>query len=306
MSSAQLIADDIVELVLTRSDNGELPGWQPGAHIELRLPSGLSRQYSLCGDPSDLTSYRIAVLRETDGRGGSREVHAVAAPGLVLSVRPPRNDFPLVTADSYVFIGGGIGITPILPMVGEVDRAGADWTLIYGGRSTTTMAYRDDLGTFGDRVDLWVQDERGYPDLPGILAAAPAGAMVYTCGPDALIDAVAGEFTRHAHLGGLHFERFAASGPVDTSGDSFEVELRHTGVTFNVVEGGSILQEVQKILPNHPFSCEEGYCGECETKVLDGQPDHRDDYLTPEEQQDGDVMMICVSRCKGERLVLDL
>jgi ferredoxin-NADP reductase len=300
------VAEDIIELTFVHPSGEALPPWEPGAHIELQLPSGRTRPYSLCGDPGDASSYTIAVLRENDGRGGSHEVHEIAKAGKHLSVRLPRNNFPLVDAHSYMFIAGGIGITPLIPMIADAQHRGRQWTLVYGGRSDSSMAYREPLRDLGDRVDVWVESERGYPDLPTILDAAPEGTMVYTCGPGAMIDAVAAEFGRHAHLGGLHFERFAAAGPVETSGDAFEVELKRTGVTFRVPDGCPILQEVKKILPDHPFSCEEGYCGECETRVLEGVPDHRDDYLTEAEQEQGDVMMICVSRCKGERLVLDL
>jgi ferredoxin-NADP reductase len=300
------VADEVLEVTFVHPSGEALPAWQPGAHIELQLPSGLARQYSLCGDPGDTSSYTIAVLREEDGRGGSRELHEIAKAGVQLSVRLPRNDFHLVEAQSYLFIGGGIGITPLIPMIADAGHRGCHWTLVYGGRSDMSMAYRERLREYGDRVDAWVEAERGYHNLPTILAAAPEGTMVYTCGPGAMIDAVAAEFSKHAHLGGLHFERFGAAGPVDNSGNEFEVELRRTGVTFRVPEGYPILQEVTKILPNHPFSCEEGYCGECETRVLEGLPDHRDDYLTEAEQEQGDVMMICVSRCRGHRLVLDL
>lgn len=300
------VADRIIEITFTHPERADLPPWEPGANIELRLPSGLSRQYSLCGDPDDRTRYTIAVLREDDGRGGSREVHEIARAGASFDVRIPKNDFPLVEATSYLFIGGGIGITPLIPMIADARGRGARWLLVYGGRTETSMAYRETLAAHGDTVDVWIEAERGHPDLARLLAEAPPGTEVYTCGPGAMIDAVAAEFPRHPHLAGLHFERFAASGPIDTSGDSFEVELRRTGVTFTVDEGSSILEEVQKVLPNHPFSCEAGYCGECETRVLDGEPDHRDDYLTEEEQEQGDVMMICVGRCKGARLVLDL
>ncbi|NKY87608.1 PDR/VanB family oxidoreductase [Nocardia veterana] len=305
-TAVRKIADDVVELTFADAEGHELPGWEPGAHIELELPSGLSRQYSLCGSPADRSIYTVAVLREENGRGGSREIHEIASTGMQFEISLPKNHFPLVAADSYLFIGGGIGITPLIPMIEEARRRGATWRLVYGGRSATSMAYRDVLANSGEQADIWIESERGYPDLPAILAGAPAGTQVYTCGPTAMIDAVAAEFTRHPHLGGLHFERFSASGPIDTGGDSFEVELRRTGATFTVPEDSTILAEVQKLLPNHPSSCEEGYCGECETRVLEGEPDHRDDYLTEQEQEQGDVMMICVSRCKGPCLVLDL
>ncbi|WP_254205052.1 PDR/VanB family oxidoreductase [Nocardia alni] len=305
-TSVRPVADDVLELTFTHAQGHELPPWEPGAHIELELPSGLSRQYSLCGVPTNRTSYTVAVLREEGGRGGSRELHEIACVGAEFGINLPKNHFPLVPADSYLFIGGGIGITPLIPMIGEARRRGAQWRLVYGGRTATSMAYRDTLESLSPQVETWIEADRGYPDLPSILAAAPTGTAVYTCGPTAMIDAVTAEFRKHPHLGGLHFERFTASGPVDTGGDSFEVELRRTGVTFTVPEGTTILEEVHKVLPNHPSSCEEGYCGECETRVLDGEPDHRDDYLTEQEQEQGDMMMICVSRCKGSCLVLDL
>ena len=306
VTNVAVVADDVIEVSFADPEGHPLPTWEPGAHIEVHLPSGLSRQYSLCGNRDDRSKYTIAVLREENGRGGSKELHDAAEAGVELNIRLPRNNFHLVEADSYIFIGGGIGITPLIPMIEQVRKAGAQWTLVYGGRSASSMAYREQLGSLGDQVDLWIEEERGYPDLPSILASAPGGTVIYTCGPSAMIDAVAAEFSAHDHLGGLHFERFSASGPVDTSGDSFEVELRRTGATFTVPEGVNILDEVRKVLPDQPFSCEEGYCGECETKVLEGEPDHRDDYLTPDEQDNGDMMMICVSRCKGRKLVLDL
>lgn len=300
------VADGVIEVSLRDPSGVDLPPWKPGAHIEVRLPSGLSRQYSLCGDPSDRSRYVIAVLREEQGRGGSRELHEYAETGAVFDVRPPKNDFPLVDAASFLFIGGGIGITPLIPMFAEARRRGARALLVYGGRSETSMAYRETLAAHGDEVDVWIETDRGHPELERILAGAPQGTEVYTCGPGAMIDAVATEHSRHAHLAGLHFERFAASGPIDTTGGEFEVELRRSGVTFTVPEAGAILEKVQSVLPDHPFSCEEGYCGECATRVIEGEADHRDDYLTEDERQRGDMMMICVSRCKGKRLVLDL
>lgn len=306
ITQASLIADNVVEVSFQHPEGRPLPDWEPGAHIEVTLPSGLTRQYSLCGDQKDRSKYTIAVLRDENGRGGSKELHEVIEAGSEMRVSLPRNNFHLVQADSYVFIGGGIGITPMIPMIQQAQNSGAQWSLVYGGRRASSMAYREMLASFGNHVDLWIESERGYPDLRTILGNAPAGTMIYTCGPSVMINAVAEEFTAHSHLGDLHFERFAASGPVDTSGDSFEVELQRTGVTVRVAEGVSILDEVLKIIPKQPFSCKEGYCGDCETRVLDGEPDHRDDFLTPADQDSGKVMMLCVSRCKGKKLVLDL
>lgn len=301
-----VIADDVVEVSFEHPEGRALPSWEPGAHIEITLPSGLERQYSLCGDTNDHSKYTIAVLRDAKGRGGSQELHEAVKTGLKLSVGLPRNNFHLVEATSYLFIGGGIGITPMIPMITQAQNAGAQWSLVYGGRSASSMAYRESLSSLGDPVDLWIESERGYPDLPRIMAEAPAGTMVYTCGPGVMINAVAEEFTSHSHLGELHFERFASSGPVDTSGDSFEVELRRTGVTVTVDEDTSILDEVLKVIPKMSYSCKEGYCGDCETRVIEGVPDHRDEYLTPADQDSCKLMMLCVSRCKGKKLVLDI
>lgn len=306
VEAVQRVADDVLELTLCATDRSPLPTWQPGAHIELLLPSGLTRQYSLCGDPAATSSYTIAVLREVNGRGGSAEIHEIADVGTQFMASQPKNNFPLESAHFYLFIGGGIGITPLLPMIDAVEQEKRQWSLVYGGRTTTSMAYVERLSRAADRVDVWVESERGYPDFAAILGAAPAGTLVYSCGPSGMLDAVRTEFGRHPQLAGLHVERFTASGEIDMAGHSFEVELHRSGEVFTVAEGQPILAEVKARVPSHPFSCEEGYCGECEARVIDGVPDHRDDYLTEEEQQSGDVMMICVSRCKGRRLVLDL
>jgi cytochrome P450/ferredoxin-NADP reductase len=307
VESAQEIAERVLEIVLRGSDGRELPVWEPGAHIELLLPSGLTRQYSLCGDPHDRTRYTLAVLEEVDGRGGSAELHRLVRSGAPIPVRPPRNNFPFKAAPRYLFVAGGIGVTPILTMVEEAQRRGAEWTLVYGGRSRATMAYLDRVaGYTGGTVELWPEDERGRPDLPALLAAQDGETLVYACGPTGLLDAVQ---AAHAQINGLQplrIERFAAAGPVDTTGGAFEVVLAKTGKTLVVEEGVSILETIRPVLPRLSFNCEEGYCGECETKVLEGEPDHRDDFLDEDEQDAGETMMICVSRCKSARLVLDL
>ncbi|WP_231610279.1 ferredoxin reductase [Rhodococcus sp. CX] len=168
-------ADRIVSITFETDDGSDVPAWGPGAHIDVQLPSGLSRQYSLCGNPTDRHSYTIAVLKEVDGRGGSRELHAVAQAGCRLKVRPPRNNFPLEASESYLFLAGGIGITPILPMVAAVDRAGADWHLVYCGRHRESMAFRDILSAYGNQVELWPEDEHGRPDLSALMANARPG-----------------------------------------------------------------------------------------------------------------------------------
>jgi cytochrome P450/ferredoxin-NADP reductase len=303
----RLIADRILEVVLRAPDGRDFPAWEPGAHVELLLPSGCTRQYSLCGSPDDRQRLTIAVLEEVDGRGGSAELHRVARAGAVLQVRPPRNNFQLQAAPRYLFLAGGIGITPILTMVEAVQRTGAEWTLVYGGRSPSTMAYLDRVGAYsGGTVELWPEDERGRPDLPALLAAQDADTLVYACGPTGMLDAVEAAHASVKGLQPLRIERFAASGPVDVTGGAFEVVLAKTGRTLVVEENKSILETIRAVLPRLSYSCEEGYCGECETGVLEGQPDHRDDFLDDDERAAGEAMMICVSRCRGPRLVLDL
>jgi cytochrome P450/ferredoxin-NADP reductase len=307
VESAREVAERVMEIVLRASDGKELPAWEPGAHIELLLPSGLTRQYSLCGDPHDRSRYVLAVLEEVDGRGGSAELHRVVRSGAAVAVRPPRNNFPFKAAPRYLFVAGGIGVTPILPMVEEAQRRGATWTLVYGGRSRSTMAYLDRVAAYGGgTVELWPEDERGRPDLPGLLAAQDEETLVYACGPTGLLDAVQAAHAQVHGLQPLRIERFAAAGPVDITGGAFEVVLAKTGKTLVVEEAASILETVRAVLPRLAFNCEEGYCGECETGVLEGVPDHRDDFLDEDEQAAGETMMICVSRCKGSRLVLDL
>ena len=303
----RLVAERVLEVVLQAPDGSDLLPWEPGAHVELALPSGQRRQYSLCGRPYELSSYAIAVLEEVDGRGGSAEFHRLAKVDSILNVRAPKNDFPLLDAPGYLLFAGGIGITPILTMVEELARRGTPWTLVYGGRNRSTMAYLDRLAECeGGTVDLWPEDERGRPDLVATMSPQAPGTLVYACGPAGMLDAVIAAHMQVPGLPPLHVERFGASGPVDSSGGGFEVVLAKTGTTITVQEGKSVLETAREVLPRLSYSCEEGYCGECETTVLEGEPDHRDDFLDDDERASGETMMICVSRCKDPRLVLDL
>ena len=301
--AAEQAADDVVELVLA-ADGAALPPWTPGAHIDLILDHDLVRQYSLCGSPADSGSYRVAVLRSPDSRGGSVRVHRLSA-GDRLRIRGPRNHFPLVSAKRYLFLAGGIGITPMLPMVEEVDATGADWSLFYGGRSLASMAYRDRLAKYGDRVRLVPQDEQGMLDLPAILGAPRTDTLVYCCGPEPLLAAVE-EHCRAWPPGALHLERFAAKPRTEPSPEStFEVVLQRSGITLTVAEDQSVFAAMRAAGVPVLGSCLEGVCGTCETGVLEGQVDHRDSVLDPDEQDAQDCMMVCVSRAKSDRLVLD-
>lgn len=308
-----LVAERILALELEDPDGGVLPSWQPGAHIDVVLPDGTVRQYSLCGDPAERRRWRLAVLEQTAGRGGSRQVHRILRPGDRLLVRGPRNHFPLVPAADYLFIAGGIGITPILPMVAEVAAASVPYRLLYGGRSRAGLAFADELRRFGDHVDLIPQDERGLIDVPGALDRCPPGTAVYCCGPEPLIAAVqAACATRPVSL---HIERFEAAVSDGTDGTSaaapapgaaFDLMLAGSGEVLHVPAGRSVLEVLEDAGVDVPNSCREGICGTCETGVIDGVPDHRDQLLSDAERAAGRTMLVCVSRSHTPRLVLDL
>jgi cytochrome P450/ferredoxin-NADP reductase len=300
-------AEGVAALTLAAADGSDLPAWEPGAHVDLVLGNGLTRQYSLCGDPADRQSYRIGVLREETGGGGSRYVHDELRTGSALSVRAPRNHFRLEPSPRYAFVAGGIGITPILTMIAEAEAAGADWTLLYGGRKRSSMAFLDELERHGERVTVWPQDTHGLLDLDALLGEPRADTLVYACGPGPLLDAVEARCAAWPE-GALHIEHFAAAtltAPVRD--EPFEVELARTGRVLTVPTDRSIVEVVESEAGvNILTSCNEGKCGTCETGVLKGTPDHRDVLLTQVERAACDRMMICVSRSCSARLVLEL
>jgi len=304
LEKKETLADGVLGLTLRRPDGADLPPWEPGAHVDLALADGLSRQYSLCGDPAERSVYQVAVLREDAGRGGSAHVHDVLREGDTVHVDGPRNHFPLVDAPAYLFLAGGIGITPLLPMLARVDAAGADWRLAYGGRTRATMAFLDRLEQrYPDRVRVYPQDETGLLDLPTLLGRVGPQTAIYCCGPEPLLRAV--EDLRGGRA--LHLERFAPKTDADDGPRaSFEVELAVTGTSLVVPADRPILDVVEEAGVLVLSSCREGTCGTCETTVLDGVPDHRDSLLTPAEHAANDTMMICVSRSRTARLVLDL
>ncbi|MGH3512904.1 MAG: 2Fe-2S iron-sulfur cluster-binding protein [Pseudonocardiaceae bacterium] len=296
-------ADNVLSLRLNSPDGTPLPRWEPGAHIELALPSGRRRQYSLCGDPSDTHSYRIAILQVPGGRGGSVEVHTDARAGQLISVHGPRNHFPLVPSPAYLFIAGGIGITAMMAMVARVAAADGEWKLVYAGRRRASMAFLDEIRALGpDRVEVMPADERGRPDLDAIIGAAPTGTAVYCCGPDRMLDAVQERVATRPDLC-LHSEPFA--GTAASGGAALYVELHRTGRIINVPADRSVLQAIRDVTPAVSTGCEQGVCGACRSEVLAGEPDHRDKLLSSAERAAG-VMLICVSRARSERLTLDL
>ncbi|OZC92979.1 oxidoreductase [Rhodococcus sp. 06-418-1B] len=300
-------AAGIRSLELATLNGVPMPKWQPGAHIDLILSSDLERQYSLCGDPTDHSTWRVAVLREPESRGGSQWVHDQLNVGDKILVRGPRNNFPLEEAENYLFIAGGIGITPILPMISRCETDGVAWKLVYGGRSLSSMAFVDLLRQYGeDKVTLWPQDEHGIIDLQSLLGQPRTDTAVYCCGPGVLLDAVEDRCATWPK-GSLHLERFRPkAGALDGVNTAFEVELDETGIVLNVRADQSIVDALDAAGIQVATSCREGTCGTCETVVFEGTPDHRDSFLTAQEKESNEVMMICCSRAKCDRLVLDL
>lgn len=299
-------ADGVLAITLRDPSGRRLPDWAPGAHIDLVLPGGLVRQYSLCGDRWDSTRYRVGVLREDAGRGGSVWVHDTLRPGDLLEIGGPRNTFPLRPAGEYQFVAGGIGITPLLPMIDQAERLDIPWRLIYTGRSRARMAFLDDLARYGERVVVVPRDEQPRVDLERLVSGLPADARVYACGPGGLLSDLAGHFAG-SPPGHLHMERFEPEQPVGRVDErSFEVELRRTGATVQVGADESVVDAVRRAGASVLTSCERGVCGTCETTVLEGTPDHRDSLLDPRERAAGDCMFVCVSRSADARLVLDL
>ncbi|MFC8867006.1 PDR/VanB family oxidoreductase [Streptomyces sp. NPDC057148] len=301
-----IAADGVLVLSLRHPLGEPLPRWEPGAHIDVVLGPDLERQYSLCGDPADRTTWRVAVLREARGRGGSAYVHEELRAGDKVRVRGPRNHFRLEPAARYRFVAGGIGITPLLPMLAAAEAAGAEWTLLYGGRTRGTMAFTGELERYGDRVTVAPEDETGPLDLAPVLDDVPEDTLVYCCGPGPLLDAV----ESRCPPGVLRVERFGPkepgpSGPAAPD-EEFDVVLARSGRTVAVPPGVSVLDAVRGAGVEVLYSCTEGTCGTCETDVVEGEPDHRDSVLTDEERAAGETMLICVSRCRGRRLVLDL
>jgi ferredoxin-NADP reductase len=297
-------ADGVVSVLLADAEGGELPPWEPGAHIDLCLP-GITRQYSLCGDPADRHHYRLGVLLEPRSRGGSRFVHDILGPGHSVTIRPPRNHFRLGEAAEYLFIAGGIGITPLLPMIARAEAEGRPWRLVYGGRSRGSMAFLGQVATYGDKVEVVPQDEHGLLDLAAILKV-PGQRPVYCCGPEPLLTAV------ESHCAGwptgrLHVERFTTAALVGDadSQTAFEVECAESGVTVAVAIGQTMLDAMLEAGLDLNFDCKEGTCGTCELGLVEGVADHRDAVLTREERDAGELILPCVSRARSSRLVVE-
>jgi ferredoxin-NADP reductase len=305
VSEKVAVADGVVTLSLARPDGRRLPDWTPGAHIDVTLPNGLTRQYSLCADRSDPRSFRIGVLREPDSRGGSAFIHQHLQVGDRVTIGGPRNNFRLVPSDDYLFVAGGIGITPLLPMVSQAELLGARWRLLYCGRSRSTMAFLNELAAYGDKVVVVAKDEAGPLDLPTWLPSSGGPTKVYCCGPARMLAEV-GHLCAGYPPGQLRTERFVPKENHPARTQPFQLELRRSGRTVMVAPGQSVLDAITSVGLNVLSSCLQGVCGTCETTVLAGDPDHRDSLLDDDERAAGDRMFVCVSSSLSERLVLDV
>lgn len=301
--SKQWVADEVVEFEFA-GDRGPLPEWEPGAHTDMHLPNGLIRQYSLMHGRDDEKLWRIAVLVEQEGRGGSRYLAEKLEVGHIVSLGEPRNHFHFEPQNTLQFIGGGIGVTPLIPMAEAAESAGCAWELHYLGRSRAHLAYVDELcDRFGSHIVLHIADENTRLELAEFISGLSPQVEVYSCGPERLLDSLEqlmGESDT------LHIERFAPKDQVFEPNRSFTVVAQKSGVEFEVPEDESILVAADFEGIEIEGDCLEGTCGSCETRVISGDVEHRDSILTPKQQRENSCMMICVSRARGERLVLDL
>ncbi|PQZ94761.1 oxidoreductase [Arthrobacter sp. MYb227] len=304
-----VLAEGVIRLRLEEPHNARVPDWTPGSHIELVLPTKehgvLSRHYSLCGDRWDAHAYEVAVLREPNSRGGSHFVHDELAVGDMITIGTPRNNFHLTQAKRIEFIAGGIGITPIMTMIAAAEQLGVDWRLHYGGRSRDSMAFLDELAQYGDKVVIWPQDEKGHLNLT-YLNEPVEGGRVYCCGPEPLLNAVAGAAEAWPKWA-VRFERFVpATQPPPVRTEPFELELTRSNKSVTVGTDETVLSALSNAGVPVLASCMEGICGTCEVSVLRGTPEHRDSLLNDGEREKNDRMFVCVSRSITDKLVLDL
>jgi len=308
VEAARPTTPEVRVLTLRHASKPELPSWTPGAHVDLRLPDGKTRQYSLCGDPADRARWTLAIKREEAGRGGSRWVHEGVRAGDVLLVSAPRNNFPLAdSAGRHVLVAGGIGVTPLLPMMRAAAQAGRPWTLLFlARRAADAPLLREARAIPGGEVRVHASEEGSRLDVAAELAAPRPGTVLYCCGPEKLMLAVEAA-TAAWPEGTVRFEWFTPrSRPEGEGSGGFEITLAQRGVTLPVPPGRSVLDVLAEAGVDQPRSCEQGICGTCECRVLEGEVDHRDSILSAAERAANDVMMTCVSRAKSPRLVLDL
>ncbi|MFC4522592.1 PDR/VanB family oxidoreductase [Cupriavidus pinatubonensis] len=301
-------ARGIVSLELQDPDGATLPEYGPGAHIDLHLGNGLVRSYSLCGAPEVRDRYTVGVLQDRNSRGGSRYVHEQLRVGATLTVSAPRNNFELDESAAHtVLVAGGIGVTPIVCMARRLAELGRSFTLLYCARTRAEAAFVESLSAYGDAVRFHFDDEAGAPpDMNAMLAGQDAQTHLYCCGPGPMLNAFEAACEAHGYPN-VHIERFAADPSTESVQEGeYVVQLSRTGSLVKVPSGKSLLDALLEAGLDVEHSCREGVCGSCETAVLEGCPDHRDSVLSNSERASNKTMMVCVSGCKGSRLVLDL
>ncbi len=303
--SIRPVATDILRFELEPADRRPFAPFAPGAHIDVTTPGGPVRQYSLCGDPASARRYAIAVKLEREGRGGSKSMHGWIEEGDSLAFSGPRNLFPLAPEGASLFIAGGIGITPILAMVQALAAAGRPWELHYCARSREHAAFHQELAALRGGEVIPYFSEAPLLDARALLREARGETDLYCCGPAPLMQAVK-EAAGHWPAGRVHFEYFAAPAIAWPPNQPFEVELARQGIVLQVPRDRTVLQVLRAAGVDVPSACEEGVCGTCETRILAGEAEHRDMLLSDSEKAAGRTMMVCVSRSRSPRLVLDL
>jgi Flavodoxin reductases (ferredoxin-NADPH reductases) family 1 len=302
--AVERVSPSVVSIDLAPADESQsLPAYEPGAHIDIRLPNDVVRQYSLCGDGTS-GGWKIAV-KAVPGGAASSFIHRSVVPGTVLAASLPRNNFPLLPAPNYVFVAGGIGITPLLPMLTAAAGAGASFELHYCIGDPAEDLFTSARAAFGDATSTYVKQAGSRFDPRATLGAVRPGTLVYCCGPASLMDAV-GEAMAAWPEGTLHREWFAAQAQPTGQDHPFELVCRRSGKTLVVPADKSVLQVLGEAGIDVPRSCEIGVCSSCEVPVVEGEVDHRDSILSPQERAEGRTMFCCVSRARGNRLVLDL
>ena len=301
-------ADGVISVTLAEPSGLRLPEWDPGSHLQIRLRSGRTRQYSIFAGGGDGNQYWIAVKDNKDGRGGSREIHSSLKLGDLVAVSPPANNFRLEPALHYIFIAGGIGITPILPMA-EAVLGNSSFHLYYCGRTRSSMSLLREVGRLPQANVTIASSDAGRLSLKEIVGQAKSGSHIYACGPSRLLDELSSLVGDRPDIA-LRIERFEApeqvSAPSDANNKSFELVMNRSGRRIVIPPDSTVLAELLKEDPSIRYSCCEGFCGTCETKVLEGRVDHRDLLLTEDERLIKKTMMICVSRALSDVLVLDI
>lgn len=305
--SRKTLTSEIFEVEFANSLGGHLPSWEAGSHADLIFGNGFVRQYSLLRGELDRANWRFAILANIEGRGGSMFLSETLTVGTVLRAKGPRNHFALKQAKKYSFIAGGIGITPIIPMIEAAEQNGTPWALSYLGRARETMAYLSQLESkYGEKVQVFIKAESRKFDIGSYANGLDSETHTYVCGPEKLLCALEMAFTGERE-NTLHMERFHPKEIVlEEPNREFQVYCAKSDVELSVPADESILMAADFAGVEVTGDCMEGTCGSCETVVLEGEISHRDSIMTKEQQETSETMMICVSRARGQRIVINL